>query len=68
MLYGIIACAAIMISLIALIYKLEGQGRKTEQNEQMKQVLDDIHTANMARDRLMRDPAGAERVRERFTR
>lgn len=68
MLFELLGSAAIIFGLIALVYKLEGQGRKAEQNGQMQQVLDDIHTADMARDRLAADPAAAKRVRERFTR
>ena len=68
MVYGLACCAAAIFAFVALIYKLEWQGRKAEQAEQMQQVLDDIHTADMARDRLNHDTADAERVRERFTR
>lgn len=67
MLYTMIGIA-VVVALIALVYKLEAQGRKAERNEQMQQVLDDIHAAAMARDRLNSDPADAKRVRERFTR
>jgi Na+-translocating ferredoxin:NAD+ oxidoreductase RnfG subunit len=68
MVYDTIAVVAAIFALLALIYKLEKQGRKTEQNEQMKQVLNDIHAAAMARDRIDHDPDDRERVRERFTR
>ncbi|MBI3441722.1 MAG: hypothetical protein HY052_08005 [Proteobacteria bacterium] len=60
--------AGLLVALIILIYKLEAVGRRHEQNDQMQQVLDDIHTADMARDRLDRDTDDARRVRERFTR
>lgn len=68
MFWQIAGGAAVIFGLLALIYKLEGLGRKTEQNEEMKQVLDDIHTANRARRRLDADAGFARRVRERFTR
>jgi len=68
MLYGIAAGGIFILALIALACKSEGQGRKTEQNERMKQVLDDIHAAASARDRLRHDADNAERVRKRFTR
>lgn len=67
MFYGIVA-AVIVISLLLLVLKLEAQGRRAAQNDQMKRVLDDVHAANMARDSLRRDPAAAKRVRDRFTR
>jgi Na+-translocating ferredoxin:NAD+ oxidoreductase RnfG subunit len=68
MLYGIIAVAAVFYVLLALIFKLEKQGQNTEQNEQMKQVLNDVHAAAVARDRLDHDPGDGKRVREQFTR
>ncbi len=68
MVYEIAGSLAVIIGIIVLLYWLEGQGRKAEQNNHMKQVLDDIHRANMARDRLGRDPVAAKRVRKRFTR
>lgn len=68
MLYQMIGVAVIVFGVIALLYKLESQGRKAEQNDQMKQVLDDIHTADRARDHLRDDDAAARRVRERFMR
>ena len=68
MLYGIAGAAVSLLALIALVYKIEGQGRKAEQNEQMKGVLDDIEATAAARDRLRHDPDDVKRVRERFTR
>ncbi len=68
MLYELIGGAGVLLGLIGLVYVLETQGRKNEQNDEMKQVLDDIHTAEMARDALDSDAAAAKRVRERFTR
>ena len=68
MVYEIIGGVAIVFGLVILVYNLQGQGRRSEQNDQMKQVLDDIHTANMVRDHLDHDAAAARRVRERFTR
>jgi hypothetical protein len=68
MLYYITGGALLLLALAALIFKLQNQGRREEQNDQMKQVLDDIYAANAARDRIDRDAADARRVRERFTR
>lgn len=67
MFYGLIA-AVIVVSLLVLVFRLEAQGRRAAQNDQMKRVLDDIQAANMARDRLRGDPADAKRLRDRFTR
>ena len=61
MLYGLIT----VLCLAAVIYL---SGKKTEEADQMKQVLDDIHTANVARDRLRSSPDVAARVRALFTR
>ncbi|MFH1158775.1 MAG: hypothetical protein V1721_07880 [Pseudomonadota bacterium] len=68
MLFEIIGIAMIVAGIVAVIFKLEDAGRKSEQRDQMKKVLDDIHAADMVRDRLRRDADDAKRVRERFTR
>lgn len=68
MLYEILGGAVIVLGLVVLVFRLEGQGRQREQNDRMKQVLDDIHTATRARDRLDHDADAAKRVRDRFTR
>ncbi len=68
MLAEIIGAVVIIFGIIGLLYKLEGQGRKAAQSDHTKQVLDDIHTATMARDQLRHDADAAKRVRERFTR
>jgi hypothetical protein len=64
----IIAAAALVWGVAVLIYVLKNQGRAAERNDQMKQRLEDIHAATMARDRLDRDADDAKRVRGRFTR
>ena len=68
MVYEIAGSLAIIFGIIGLLYWLEGHGRKAEQNDHMKRVLDDVHRANRARDSLDRDPAAAKWVRKRFTR
>ena len=60
--------AAVVLGLIFLMYRLESQGRRAAQNDQMRQTLDDIHTAEMVRDHLRHDPMARQRVRDRFTR
>jgi hypothetical protein len=68
MLFYVAGLALIVLCLVALVLKLEATGRKSEENEQMKQVLNDIHAATLARDRIDHDPAVARRMRDRFTR
>jgi hypothetical protein len=68
MLYEVIGGVTLLLAILALFYTFEKQGRNNEQNDEMQQVLDDIHTANMARDALESDPDFARRVRDRFTR
>jgi hypothetical protein len=58
----------IIAVLAALVYLLKQAGRTAAENEQLKEVLDEMEKANKARADLDRDPAVAERVRERFTR
>lgn len=64
----LIAGSALVWSFVILVYVLKNQGRTAEQNDSMKQTLEDIHAANMARDRLEHDAGFAKRLRERFTR
>ena len=66
MLFWGLGFALIVLALAA--YAWHRQGRSSAQNDEMKQVLDDIHTANMVRDALEHDASIAKRVRERFTR
>lgn len=68
MLPGIACGAILLLVLIALVYKLEWQGRKIEQNEQLKGTLDDIRTVELARDGLLHNARDAGRLRKRFTR
>jgi hypothetical protein len=68
MLLYIAATALIVLGFLALALKSEKSGRAAEENRQMKQVLDDIQAAAMARDGIDHDPDAARRVRERFTR
>ncbi len=68
MLYGIVGGGIFLFFLVVLVLRFERQGAKMEQNDQMQEVLDDIHTVSLARDRLRHDSDDAERVRERFTR
>jgi hypothetical protein len=60
--------AIFMACLAALVYFIRQAGRAAAENDQMKEVLDDIEKANDVRADLDRDPAVDERVRERFTR
>ncbi len=68
MLYELAGVAGLFVLAAGIAFLLVRQGRKTEESDQMKRVLDDIHTANTVRDRLSRDASAARRVRERFTR
>ena len=60
--------AMILTGFAALVYFIKQAGRAAAENENLKQVLDDVEKANKVRADLDRDPAAAERVRERFTR
>jgi hypothetical protein len=63
MLYGII-----MAGFAALVYFIRQAGRAAAENEQIKQVLDDIDKANSVRAALDSNPVADERVRDKFTR
>ena len=67
MVYWTLAAAGIL-GLLILVWYLQRLGRKSAERDDMKQVLDDIHTAKLVQDRLRADPAFARRVRARFTR
>jgi hypothetical protein len=68
MLGEFIALSLAVFGVLAVLLFLERQGRRAEQNDQMRRVLDDIHAAKMARDSLRDDADAAKRVRDRFTR
>jgi Na+-translocating ferredoxin:NAD+ oxidoreductase RnfG subunit len=61
-------CGIIAAGFLALVYFIRQAARAGAENEQMKQVLDDIDKANAVRAALDSDPAAAERLRDRFTR
>jgi len=63
MLYGILGAG-----FLALVYFIKQSGRIAAENDQTKQVLDDIEKANDVRADFNNDPAADERVRDRFTR
>ncbi len=54
-----------------VIYLLEvgkSAGKDSLKSDSYAEVIDDIHTAKQARDRLKHDAYYAKRVRDRFTR
>jgi hypothetical protein len=57
-----------LLCLLALVFFGRKAGRDGAENEERKQVLDDIRKANDARAGLERDAAAAKRVRDIFTR
>lgn len=57
-----------MAGLGVIITLARRLGRKGAEADAMEASLDDVHTANQARDLVRRDPAERQRVREKFTR
>ncbi len=65
MLADALLLGGIVAAFLFSVYRL---GTDAARSDNDRQVLDDIDKANKARDELLRDPAAARRVRERFTR
>lgn len=53
--------------VVALFAYARKSGKQAVENEVMKETLDDIHTANLARDRLVGDSAMRRKLRDRNT-
>lgn len=63
---------AVVLCLCATVYFLIVNSRKAGNDsavrENQEEIIDDVHTAKLARDRLESDADYAARVRDKFTR
>lgn len=59
---------AVVVMFIAARKDAKADGRQEQQLDEAEGRLDDIHQANIIRDRLDSDPDYHDRVQERFTR
>lgn len=60
----------LMAGLLSLLPYLGAYiaGKRSQRASETEETLDDIRTAELARDRLRHDPEYRDRVRDRFTR
>lgn len=68
--YGV--CITLFVAAWVLLWRIRRdtlkRGKIEQANQQMREVIDDIHTAHVARQRIDSDPDYAKRMRDRFTR
>lgn len=65
---ALLAFAAFWLLLHYLKKETAARAKAEHKNEQSEKVLDEIDTANAARDRLRSDPDYADKLRDKYTR